>query len=98
MFEVRIRWLMYRKATYDKTEDNPPKAEPWVDEDDYTLHEEGWIKFYPRLTAIVSYKRHLFDKVWSKYHCALDGVHHLTSLGYIWGDTHFGFWHKRQFN
>ena len=39
-----------------KTEDNPPKAEPWVDEDGYTLHDEGWIKFYPRLTAIVSYK------------------------------------------
>ena len=33
MIEVRIQCLMYRKATPDKAEDRPPKAEPWVDED-----------------------------------------------------------------
>ena len=41
MFEVRMRWLMYQKATRDKVEDKPPKAEPWIDEDGYTFHQEG---------------------------------------------------------
>ena len=41
MFEVRMRWLIYQKATRDKAEDKQSKAELWVDEDGYTFHQEG---------------------------------------------------------
>ena len=56
MIEVRMRWLMYRKATPDKAEDRPPKVEQWVEEDGGNLHREGWLNVYLRETAIVSYK------------------------------------------
>ena len=56
VIEVRTRWLMFRKATRDKTEDKPPKIEPWVDEDGGNWHSEDWLKIYLRETAIVSFK------------------------------------------
>jgi len=87
MFEVRIRWLMYRKATYDKTEDNPPKAEPWVDEDGYTLHDEGWIKFYPRLTAIVSYKD-IYSAKFGQSNTPLSMVFIISPPSVTFGATH----------
>ena len=40
MIEVRMRWLMYRKATPDKAEDRPPKVEPWVEEDGGYWHRK----------------------------------------------------------